>query len=243
MDEKIRETITQLNAHLKDMPYQLDYVPPGEIRLLDKNARYMSQEMFQNLVSNVRRDGALSSLPLCWRQPDGTLLVLSGNHRVQAAVHAGLEGILIFVIDRELTREELVAIQLSHNAIEGRDDPVILKELWDEIEMIDLKMYAGLDSEIVKELEKMEFLSIAEARPDFKQIILLFLPEEIEEIRQLMEDIDMIFSGDRNYILTRSHYDEVFRLIVDVKERYNIINNPTAFMKIIEFARERMDEG
>lgn len=125
MAKEIRETISDLNAHLQEMPYKLDLVNPREIILLDKNARYMTQEMFDNLVSNIKKDGGLSSLPLCYREPDGRLLVLSGNHRVQAAVHAGLEEVLILVIDKELTRQEQVAVQLSHNAIEGRDDPVI----------------------------------------------------------------------------------------------------------------------
>jgi hypothetical protein len=107
MDEKIRKTITDLNAHLADMPYKLDLVDPRVILLLDKNARYMTQEMFENLVNNIKSDGGLSSLPLCYQEKDGRLLVLSGNHRVQAAVHAGLEEILVLVIDKELTRQEL----------------------------------------------------------------------------------------------------------------------------------------
>jgi len=236
MDEKVRKTISDLNAHLTDMPYKLDLVDPRSILLLEKNARYMTQEMFQNLVNNIKSDGGLSSLPLCYREKDGRLLVLSGNHRVQAAVHAHLEEILVLVIDKELTREEQVAVQLSHNAIEGKDDPVILKELWNEIEIIDLKMYAGLDSEIIKELEKMEFTSIVEARPDFKHIMLLFLPEEAEEIKKVLAEADLYFAGEQNYILSRKHYDEVFRLLVQVKDSYNIINNPTAFMKIVELA-------
>ena len=160
---------------------------------------------------------------------------------MQGAAHAGIEQILILIIDRELTRQEQVAIQLSHNAIEGKDDPVILKELWDEIELIDLKLYAGLDSEIIKELEKMEFISIIEARPDYKHLMMLFLPEETEEIRKILGEADLFFSGDENYILSKKHYDEVFRLLVDIKDKYNIINNPTAFMKIIEFAKEGLN--
>jgi hypothetical protein len=240
MDQKIRETIEALNDYLQGGPYKLDLVNPRGIILLEKNARYMTQEMFQNLVSNVKRDGGLSSFPLCYRAPEG-LIVLSGNHRVQAAVHAGIEEILILVIDKELTRQEQVAVQLSHNAIEGRDDPVILKELWNEIEEIDLKMYAGLDSEIIKELEKMEFASIVEARPDFKCVTLLFLPEETEEIKKLLCEIDTVFSGDEGYILSLRHYDATFRLLVDIKDKYNIVNNPTAFMKIVELARGSLD--
>lgn len=241
MDEKVRDTVEQLNSMLGDMPYKLDMVDPKKIKLLDKNARYMSHEMFENLVKNVRRDGALTSLPLCHRH-DGEMTVLSGNHRVQAAVHANIEKILVLVIDRELTRQELVSIQLSHNAIEGKDDPVILKELWSEIEDIDLKLYAGLDTELVNELENMEFVTISETSPDFKSIVFAFLPEEVDQIKTVMEDVDMLFSKDENFILSRKHYEEVFNVLVDVKDQYGIVNNPTAFMKIIEMAKGYMED-
>ena len=242
MDKEIRHTITTLNTHLSGQPYKLDLVNPREILLLEKNARYMTEEMFRNLVGNIKKDGGLSSLPLCYREKDGRLLVLSGNHRVQAAIHAGLEEILVLVIDKELTRQEQVAVQLSHNAIEGKDDPVILKELWGEIEIIDLKMYAGLDSELIKELEKMEFTSIVEARPDFKHLMFLFLPEETEEIKKVLAEVDLYFSGEENYLLSRTHYEETFKLLVEIKDKYNIINNPTAFMKIVELAKERLQD-
>jgi hypothetical protein len=241
MDEKVRETVNQLNALITDMPYKIDIVHPKEIKLLDKNARYMSHEMFENLVSNIKKDGALTSLPLCYREGDGRLIVLSGNHRVQAAVHAGLKRILILLIDKELTRQEQVAIQLSHNAIEGKDDLVILKELWDEIGEIDLKLYAGLDSETIKELEKMEFTTISEATPDFKQMIMLFLPEEVTELKKVLADADMLFAGDENFVLSRRHYEEVFRLVLDVKDKFSIVSNPTAFMKVVEMAKMYME--
>jgi hypothetical protein len=61
-------------------PFKLALVPLDQLRLLDKNARYMPHEMFQNLVENIKRDGGLSSVPFCWF--DGSVYhVLSGNHR------------------------------------------------------------------------------------------------------------------------------------------------------------------
>ncbi|MEW6115646.1 MAG: ParB/Srx family N-terminal domain-containing protein [Nitrospirota bacterium] len=241
MDEKIRETVDQLNSFLGDMPYKVDIVDPRELTLLEKNARYMTHEMFQNLVTNIKRDGGLSSLPLVYYEKDGRKIVLSGNHRVQAAVAAEVPWILILRIDRELSRQEQVAIQLSHNAIEGKDDPVVLKGLWGEILDIDLKLYAGLDSETLKELEKMQFATISEAAPDFKQMVMMFLPEELEELKQLIEGIDHFFSGDVNYVAAREHYEHVFKMLVEIKEKFNIVNNPTAFMKMVEMAKLYME--
>lgn len=242
MEQEVQTIIEQLNAHLSHLPYSLALVDPNDLILLTKNARYMTQPMFKNLVDNIRRDGSLTSFPLCAREKDGALTVLSGNHRVQAAVAAGIQEILVLVINRDLSHEERVSIQLSHNAIEGKDDPVILKELWQEILDIDLKIYAGLSTDIIKDLEKLSFTPIAEIRLDYKQIILSFLPEEENELRTLLEEIDLLFHADSNYVLSRIHYEYVFNLITKVKRDYHIINNPTAFLKIIEMARLYLDD-
>lgn len=247
MDEKIqqaREAAQKLNQILGDsVPYKIDVVDPRQIELLDKNARYMTHDMFQNLVSNIQRDGALSSLPLCWKRPeDDKLIVLSGNHRVQAATHAGLSFIMILVIERQLSRSEQVAIQLSHNAISGKDDQVILKSLWEEIEDIDFRLYAGLDSELLGDLDKLEFVTISDAQPEFKQVILLFLPEEVGALKTILSEADTYFSEDETFIAARSHYDAAFASLVEVKEKFNIVNNPTALLKIFELAADRLAE-
>jgi hypothetical protein len=242
MESPLQQALAQVNAVLiaQGKPYTLEVVDPATLKLLDKNARYMAQETFANLTNNIKVDGDLTSFPLCYREPDGKLLVLSGNHRTQAAIHAKVKETIVLVLTRELSREERVARQLSHNAISGKDDPVILKDLWDEIKELDLKMYAGLDSEILKELDKMQFVAITEAVPDFKQMVLLFLPEEVEELKKVLEDADTLFTGDENVVVSRLHYDRVFKLVVEIKDKYGIVNNPTAFMKIVELARAQM---
>ena len=44
-----------------------------------------------------------------------------------------LVGLHIVITDDELSKEQRIAIQLSHNAIVGQDDPDTLKKLYDEI--------------------------------------------------------------------------------------------------------------
>ncbi len=68
------------------------------------------------------------------------------------------------------------------------------------------------------------------------------MPEETEQLKTVVENIDMLFSRDENFVLSRKHYEEVFSLLVDVKEKYSIVNNPTAFMKIVEMAENYMAE-
>ena len=55
MAEEIREVLNLLNEKLAGLfPYRLELVNPGELQLLDKNARYMKAEQFQALVENVQ---------------------------------------------------------------------------------------------------------------------------------------------------------------------------------------------
>ncbi len=51
MAEEIREVLNLLNEKLAGLfPYRLEMVTPGELTLLEKNARYMKAEQFQSLV-------------------------------------------------------------------------------------------------------------------------------------------------------------------------------------------------
>jgi hypothetical protein len=170
------------------------------------------------------------------------MTVLSGNHRVMAAREAGLPQIVVLYLDKPLSKGVKIAKQISHNAIVGKDDPVILKDLWGELDDIALRMYAGLDSETLKEIEKLEFTSISESHMDFKAVTLAFLPEEAEALKEAVAYADMIFAGEEAYLLSRKHFDLVFNMVADIKEKFNIVNNPTAIVKIMELARERLDE-
>jgi hypothetical protein len=243
MAEEISEILKLLNEKLAGLfPYRLELVDPGELKLLDKNARYMKAEQFQSLVENVRKDGNLSSLPLCYREEGGKLLVLSGNHRTMAARQAGVEQLLVMVVADEKTADEKLGIQLSHNAIAGQDDLVILKELWESIGNVQAKLYAGLDSDTVKALEGIQFSAISEQRLQYKLANFMFLPEEIQSLDELLKETAMAFSADVVYLANLDTYDAFFDLVVKIKKKCVIKNSAAAFLKLLELARIGLEQ-
>jgi len=243
MAEEIREVLNLLNERLAGVfPYRLELAAPGELKLLEKNARYMKAEQFQNLVENVKKDGNLSSLPLCYREADGKLRVLSGNHRVMAARHAGVEHILVMVVADEKNADERLAIQLSHNAIAGQDDLVILKELWESIKNVQARVYAGLDSETLKALQGIQFSAITEQRLRYKLTSFLFLPEELEDLDSLLKETAAAFAGDVVYLAHLQAFDAFFELVTRIKKRCQIKNSAAAFLKLMELARYGPDQ-
>ena len=223
-------------------PFRLELVAPGELKLLEKNARYMKAEQFQNLVENIKKDGNLSQLPFCYQEEDGRLRVLSGNHRVKAAIAAGVEQTLVLVAREEKNDDERLAIQLSHNAIAGQDDLVILKDLWESIQDVQSKLYAGLDSETTKSLEGIKFAAISEQRLQYKLANFMFLPEEIESLDQLLKETAVAFSADTVYLANLNTYDAFFDLVVKIKKKCMIKNSAAAFLKLLDLARVGLEQ-
>ena len=98
-------------------------INPSEIKFIEKNARFMSQNEFNALVSNIKRDGQLSSVPFLIKENE-IYTVISGNHRIKASIEAGLTSIKAMV-GENLSNDEIRAIQLSHNSITGKKYDVV----------------------------------------------------------------------------------------------------------------------
>jgi hypothetical protein len=242
-EDPTEAALMTLNAALKNLgqPYRLALVDPASLKELDKNAHYVTHEMFQNLVANIQRDGALARVLFCWF--DGAKYhVLSGNHRVKAAVAAGVSRILILYDDRPLTRQERVAIQLSHNAINGKDDPVLLKELWAEIDDLSLKYYAGLDDKGLEQLADAQLKSMREAALDYKSVMFLFLPEEMESLdnafRRALES-----TVCEEAVTTRlSDFSRLVDALDKTKSSYAIKNHAVALSIVLDVFEQNLTD-
>lgn len=172
-------------------------VDPRELVLLANNARYMTKDQFLRLVDNIRRDGRLTSTPLVAPMVDGRLEVLSGNHRVKAAIAAELDKIDVMRVDSPLTRDQRLAMQLSHNAIAGEDDPHKLRELFDSIGDVDLREYTGLDDEgLDLLLAELSVPSMATTGLDYKMLTILLFPEQLDAAREALDEARHAVSGD-----------------------------------------------
>jgi hypothetical protein len=59
-----------------------------------------------------------------------------------------------------------------------------LKELWAEIDDLGLKYYAGLDDKQLEQLADDQLKGMREAVLDYKTVMFLFLPEEVEALEK-----------------------------------------------------------
>ena len=240
------QELKALEARIDGQPFKLAVVPVELFVFLEKNARYMTHEMFGNLVKNINRDGGLTSVPFCLKRKDGKFLVLSGNHRVSAAIEAGVKEILVLYTDREMSRAEQVAIQLSHNSIEGKDDMSILKSLWDEIDSIDLKYYAGLDDKTLEEMEKLSQKALSEVDLEYKSLTFIFLQEEIERLDAVFERALSGVSAENIRVAKMQEFDRIIEATAKAKAAYGIKNTAVALdlvLSVFERHYEDLSDG
>lgn len=217
-------------------------VNPREVKLLELNARFMKAEEFQLLVDNVKRDGRLTSVPFCCYTPDWELEVLSGNHRVQAAIEAGLETIEVMITEEELTNSQRVAIQLSHNSIAGQDDAAVLKELYESIDDVNYKKYSGLDDEMLKLLETVQTQSMSFPGLSFQIINLAFLPSEIAEIEKVIDDVRKEVGKNKTLTVHFADYEKYMDAMTDVSKGSGVKNTATVFLCMLEIVNRHLDE-
>jgi hypothetical protein len=167
-------------------------LPIADLREQDINANVMAPAVFERLVENVKRRGALESVPYCARPNDeGPTEIVSGHHRVRAAHAAGLKEVPVMVDTAEVTRSTVIAKQLAHNALDGDDDPDIVKQLVGFIDTPDDLLVTGLPPELL-DLEDRDAIQLFTPRVDFgwKNVTFAALPHQLEQAKELVDQLD-----------------------------------------------------
>lgn len=213
---------------------------PAELKLLEKNAHFMPERVFKQLVANIQRDGCLTSAPLVYDDGE-TKLVLSGNHRVKASLAAGLTEIPIIVVRGELTPQRLTAIQLSHNALVGDDDPNVLRELYESLDLLEQR-YTGLTDTDLGVLEDPDLAKLSVGLPKYDEVTIAFLPEDLTEFSDNLEKLKA--KADRHRVIWArfEHYEAFFAAVFGVKAARKIGHDGVALMVMSQLALERIEQ-
>lgn len=242
MDDVVRSDVERLNQWMDKSPFKVTVARYDEIDFLEKNARFLTVELYRNLRENIKKDGQLSSVPFCWKQENGRYLVLSGNHRIQAAHEAGIDEYLILYTDRPMQKSERISRQLSHNALAGQDDMVILKELWKEIDDVQAKFYSGLDDKVLKAMEQISLPPLSEIKLDFKTAAIVFLPDEKARLDKLFAEALALVHTKDVYLARYEDFDRYLDALGKTQASYNVKNVATTLMLILNLFETHQEE-
>ena len=257
MAQEIRESEGQIKKDVKDVglireklddvnkliaPYKLAYVSPTDDCIpLERNAHYMDKDIFDRLVENVAEDGFLSQLPFGMkREEDGKYLMLSGNHRLKAAIKAKLDYILILYID-ETDKDTQLGYQLSHNALVGKDDRQMLKEIYSEIQSLEKKEFSGLNGLEFVDVQKISTPAINDGDIEITEMKFMFVESRANNIKNVLDSLEKLQIDENSSIIVGS-FEAYIKLTQEVKKRYQIKSRSVAFSKMIDICEAYLEE-
>ncbi|WP_346275007.1 ParB N-terminal domain-containing protein [Leptospira santarosai] len=196
----------------------------------------MTPDQMNRLVENVKKDGFLSQLPFGVKIEE-KFKVISGNHRVTAAIKAKLEAILILYVEDIDTEREL-AIQLSHNSIAGQDDLGILKSLYLQIKELDWKEYSGIDEQALLNYQIPDLVPISESDIKLNEVRLFYGDLDLKQIDQTLELLEKKLIDEKRDRVVFGEFERFVEVMTEVKRRLNVKNHSVAFLKMIEICEE-----
>lgn len=215
-----------------------------DISLIDEaemNANEMTGEDFATLCDNIGKSG-LSSVPCCYKKENGRFVMISGHHRLRARkkLHYKTLGIL-YCEESELSQDEIIAIQLSHNSLHGQDNTSILKKLFEQIKSVDFKKFAHVNIDEIAPVST-EGLSIYAMKENFVFSIILY-PDSFPNLDELYGDIrEQAKKSDALILADQTNEDLLMKLQSEIGKEYDIKSPAIAFAKLLELAKERLTE-
>lgn len=158
------------------------------VREQDLNARVMPPEMLERLTENIRNEQRMESLPLGVLR-DGYIELISGHHRVRAAVAAEVFEFPMLVDTRDLTASAVKAKQLAHNAIAGADDLDMLAQIVSQIDTIEhrLEAFVDLGEDMQRALDESARILTEEVVIKWPVLAIAFLPLQMERLEAVAE--------------------------------------------------------
>ena len=216
-----------------------------DINLIDEvelNANEMSGEDFAQLTDNIAKSG-LSSVPTCIKKENGRYVMISGNHRLRACkkLHYKTLGIL-YCEESEISQDEAIAIELSHNSLHGEANVSILKKLFASIQSIDFKKFAHVNVDEIKPIST-DGIDVYAMQENFVFTVILY-PNSFESLDGLFGDIREQARKSDALILASEEDNEqkLLKIQQEISKEYTIKSPSIAFSKLLELANERLVE-
>ncbi len=223
------------------MKWKIKTVDISLLEEAEKNANRMSEGSFKRLTENIKKSGGLSSAIACYKRGE-KYVIISGHHRYRACVKLRFKEVpIIYADEKDLTRDEIIALQLSHNSLHGEDDKGILKRMFDEIQSVDFKEFAAINIDEIGNID-VDGVGFAAESEHFTITLIMYRRgfEFLKELMGIVEEAkatsDMVIMADGE-----KTEEDYLTLMKEIRKRFDIKSSNIAFARILELARERMN--
>lgn len=202
----------------------------------------MTDAYFNRLVENIKISGGLSSAIGCVKKGE-VYQIFSGHHRYRAAIQLRYKMVpVIYADEKDMTTDELIALQTSHNSLHGEDDKGILRRLFEQIQSIEFKEFANID---INEITPISIDSVGfGVEQEQYSVSLVFYKKEIAMLEELLGIVTEQTASHDMVILTEADENEEYylQLMKAIERKYQIKSTSTRFQKLLELAKKALDD-
>ena len=219
---------------------ELWLVDCSSLKEQDVNAQVMDKRRMKILTSNIAKRGQLESLPYVYKDGE-QLYIVSGHHRVRAAVAAGLKQIYVLVETTHLTKSQIISKQISHNELVGSADSEILGQLVSQMESVDDLISSGLSEEWLNDIKgDATAIEVPNLDFDWRKVEITFLPAQMEDFKTLCASIDN--KSEMVGVVSKDLYTKFSNAMVDYGRKNNIKSIGAVISKLVEVALRDLEE-
>lgn len=222
--------------------WKLAEVPIEKLQESELNANVMTDAYFNRLVENIKISGGLSSAIGCVKKGE-VYQIFSGHHRYRAAIQLRYKVVpVIYADEKDMTTDELIALQTSHNSLHGEDDKGILRRLFEQIQSIEFKEFANID---INEITPISIDSVGfGVEQEQYSVSLVFYKKEKAMLEELLGIITEQTASHDMVILTEADENEEYylQLMKAIERKYQIKSTSTRFQKLLELAKKALDD-
>jgi hypothetical protein len=220
-----------------------ELVEIANLKEQDVNAHVMPQAKLSRLTDNIRQRGLMESVPYC-AQPDPSkpIEIVSGHHRVRAARAAGLTVIPALVDRSPMTRSQITAKQLAHNALVGHDDDETVQRLLASLTSVDDLLSTGLGADYLPTPDRFKVtLFTPHADYKWKFVTFTFLPHQLEQAKELIAAIGS--KTDTLLVADLPQFDDFLTAVAAFARSKEILSASTAVAVLIDTALKEIERG
>ena len=183
---------------MEKIRYKFEEANIRDIQESPLNAQVMSEDDFNRLVKNIKKDGILTSSVLLMECSAKKLMCISGHHRIKAAKKAGIISVPAMIIN-EVDESTRIRLQLTHNDIHGTPDENIVAILQQKLNEYDINLTNWKDIEPIK-IDKIDVDFI-----DFQYVSICLMPKSLEEFKSLINS--QATNAEEKYLIDSEDYE------------------------------------
>ena len=147
----------------------------------------------------------------------------------------------MYVEEDEISDDEKIATQISHNTLHGDDNKGILKRMFEEITSVDFKQFAHINVDEISSVQLFQGSIVPEI--EHYNVSFVLYKNDLNLLEDLIGDIKADMKTSELVVVANQDDTEeiLLGLIKEISKKYKVKSSNISFGKILELAKKQLE--